>query len=69
MSLNVQFQILPEQAEDQSFIKTRIQQELGLKSTKFTFEWKKRSIDARKRQIKLNCSFDVYLERFCRCQM
>jgi uncharacterized FAD-dependent dehydrogenase len=62
MSFNVQFQILPEQAEDQSSIKTRIQQELGLKSANFTFEWKKRSIDARKRQIKLNCSFDVYLD-------
>ena len=61
MSLNVQFQILPEQVEDLSLIKARIQQELGLKNGDFTFEWKKRSIDARKRQIKLNCSFDVYL--------
>ena len=62
MSLNVQFQILPEQIEDLNLIRTNIQQELGLKSSKFTFEWKKRSIDARKRQIKLNCSFDVYLD-------
>ena len=62
MSLSVQFQILPEQVEDQAFLKSRIQQELGLKSEDFTFEWKKRSIDARKRQIKLNCSFDVYLK-------
>lgn len=62
MSLNVQFQILPEQVEDLSLIKSRIQQELGLKNGDFTFEWKKRSIDARKRQIKLNCSFNVYVK-------
>ena len=62
MSLSVQFQTLPEQVEDQAFLKARIQQELGLKSDDFTFEWRKRSIDARKRQIKLNCSFDVYLK-------
>ena len=61
MSLSVQFQILPEQVDDLNLIKSRIQQELGLKNADFTFEWKKRSIDARKRQIKLNCSFDVYL--------
>jgi len=60
MSLSIQFQILPEQVDDQNLIKSRIQQELGLKNADFTFEWKKRSIDARKRQIKLNCSFDVY---------
>lgn len=41
MSLSVQFQILPEQVEDQAFLKSRIQQELGLKSDDFTFEMEK----------------------------
>ncbi|MEY3237578.1 MAG: hypothetical protein RI883_1679, partial [Bacteroidota bacterium] len=62
MSLTVQFQILPEQVQDLAFLKHRIKEELGLRSDDFQFVWKKRSIDARKRIIKINCSFDVYLK-------
>ena len=33
----VQFQVTPEQAKNQSFIKSRIEQELGLKNSDFEF--------------------------------
>lgn len=60
MSKSVQFQILPEQVEDTAFLHHKIKEELNLNHDDFLFEWKKRSIDARKRIIKMNCSFDVY---------
>ena len=62
MSQTVQFQILPEQVQDLAFLKHKIKEELGLNSDDFQFVWKKRSIDARKRIIKINCSFEVYLK-------
>ena len=61
MAQVVQFQLLPEQVEDLSLIHFKIKEELDLKHDDFSFEWRKRSIDARKRIIKLNCSFNVYL--------
>lgn len=60
MSLTVQFQILPEEVNNQSLLHDRIKSELGLAHDDFYFEWKKRSVDARKKIIKINCSFDVY---------
>lgn len=60
MSKSVQFQILPEEVGDHSLLHKRIKDELQLTHDDFHFEWKKRSVDARKRIIKLNCSFDVY---------
>lgn len=60
MSKSVQFQILPEEAQNDSILRKRIKQELNLPNDEFFYVWKKRSIDARKRTIKLNCSFDVY---------
>ncbi|MCH2230159.1 MAG: FAD-dependent oxidoreductase [Crocinitomicaceae bacterium] len=62
MSLQIQFQCSPEQAKDDSYISNRIKNDLDLDSDDFIFKWRKRSIDARKRQIKINCSFDVYQE-------
>lgn len=56
----VQFQVSPEEAKDDLFLKKKIREELGINHSNFEFEWKKRSIDARKRQVKINCSFDVY---------
>ena len=58
----VQFQVSPEQAKDDSFLKNRIKTELGIDSDDFSFYWRKRSIDARKRQIKVNCSFEVFID-------
>ena len=56
----VQFQVTPEQAKDEEFLRTRITKELGIQPDSFKYRWKKRSIDARKRQIKINCSFEVF---------
>ena len=62
MSQQVQFQVTPEQAKNDIFLKNRIKDELQLSSDNFQFVWRKRSIDARKAAIKINCSFEVYLE-------
>lgn len=56
----IQFQLSPEQAKDESYIRKRIANDLGLPVDKFEFQWKRRSIDARKKDIKINCTFDVY---------
>lgn len=60
MSQIVQFQILPENLEDQLYLRFKIKEELRLQNDDFHFEWKKRSIDARKKIIKINCSFEVF---------
>jgi uncharacterized FAD-dependent dehydrogenase len=62
MSQQIQFQVSPEQAKNDIFLKNRIKDELQLSSDNFKFVWRKRSIDARKPNIKINCSFEVYLE-------
>lgn len=56
----VQFQATPEQAKDDQWLQRRIESELGEKGIRF--RWRKRSIDARKAQIKVNCAFDVVPE-------
>ncbi len=60
--MEIQFQITPEQALDAVFIQQKIRNDLGIKSNDFAFQWKKRSIDARKKDIKINCTFAVYLD-------
>lgn len=55
-----QFQVTPEQAKDDLFLRRKIGEELNIGENSFEFRWKRRSIDARKRQIKINCTFDVY---------
>lgn len=62
MIYSAQFQVTPEQAQDSAYLHSRIQTELGLADSSFQFQWKKRSIDARKRAIKINCLFDVYVD-------
>lgn len=62
MSQQLQFQCTPEQAQDDSYLRNRIKNELELGEEPFEFKWRRRSIDARKRQIKFNCSFNVYLD-------
>lgn len=57
----IQFQLSPEQAKDESFIRKKIANDLGLSLNEFQFIWKRRSIDARKKDIKINCSFEVYI--------
>ncbi len=61
--MEVQFQISPEEAKDEVFIHNRIAQEIGVpKKTSFAYTWLKRSIDARKKEIKINASFQVFLD-------
>lgn len=60
MATIVQFQVAPEQAKDDSFLRFKIQKEV--KTDNFTFKWKKRSVDARNRNIKINCTFNVFLD-------
>ena len=60
MSQQVQFQISVEEAKDDDFLRAKIAQELNLTLDSFQFRWKKRSIDARKRQLKINATFDVF---------
>jgi len=62
MSQSIQFQVSPEQAKNELFLKKRIQDEIGLLNDDFQFVWRKRSIDARKSTIKINCSFEVYTD-------
>lgn len=57
-----QFQVTPEQAKDENFLRERIAKELGTYSDTFRYRWKRRSIDARKRQIKINCTFEVFFD-------
>ncbi|MCO5259366.1 MAG: FAD-dependent oxidoreductase [Crocinitomicaceae bacterium] len=61
MVKEVQFQVSPEQAKDVVFLRQKIKADLGIK-TDFDFQWKKRSIDARKPAIKINCTFDVFID-------
>lgn len=58
----IQFQVTLEQAKDEQFLRNRIAKELGIAPQSFKYRWKKRSIDARKRNIKINCSFEVFSE-------
>lgn len=56
----VQFQLSPEEAKNELFIRKRIAKETGFGLNDFNFQWAKCSIDARKRDIKINASFEVY---------
>lgn len=61
MSQSITIQITPEQCEDFALIKKLIARELQLKVEDFQVEWRKKSFDARKRQIKVNATFEVFL--------
>lgn len=56
----VSFQCSPEEAKDESALRNLLMHELNLsEEEKIDFRWKKRSIDARKKTIKINCVFEV----------
>jgi uncharacterized FAD-dependent dehydrogenase len=55
----VQFQLSPEEAQDKAFIEKLIASEINQKIGTFDFKWLKRSIDARKRIILINATFEV----------
>lgn len=55
----ISFQCSPEQAQDSQFIEYKIHDEANVpQSKKLFYRWKKKSIDARGRNIKINCTFD-----------
>lgn len=57
------FSCTPEEAKDDTYLGNRIRKELGIPSSQeMTFRWRKRSIDARNRHIKVNASFDVWVD-------
>lgn len=56
----VQFQATPEQSKDPDYLRSRIAKELNLPNTDFRFKWSKHSIDARRKNILINCTFEVY---------
>lgn len=58
MKESVQFQVTPEQALDHDYLEAKIKAQLNL-NTPFLFKWTRRSIDARKSAIKINCTFEV----------
>lgn len=60
MSQIIQLRLLPEEIEDENLIRHRIQSELKIKSQSFHFQWRKRSIDARKKTILYNATFEVF---------
>ena len=59
----ISFQCSPRQAKDDDFISSKIKSLLNLNiEDKIYFEWHKRSIDARKKNVKINCRFLVTTE-------
>jgi uncharacterized FAD-dependent dehydrogenase len=60
----VSFKCNPQEAMDNLALRSLILKELYLsKETKIHFRWKKRSIDARKKEIKINCVFEVLINK------
>lgn len=63
MTNTVLFTCTPEQAQDYKYLEERLRKELRLQNKqKLDFRWKKRSIDARQKQIKINATFEVAID-------
>jgi len=59
----ISFYVTPEQAKDESYLEDLISKKLQLDtSVSFQFKWHKRSIDARNKNIRVLCTFHVFLE-------
>ena len=58
MLAELSFTATPEQAKDPDWIRLRIKSEIG--HDEFVYKWKKRSIDARKPQVKIHCLIQVF---------
>ncbi len=58
MTNTIQIQISPEQAVDSDYIDKTLANRLNLPLGTFKYRWKKRSLDARKRDIKINATFE-----------
>lgn len=59
----ISFYVTPEQAKDDSYLKEVIFKKLKLKaSIPFQYKWHKRSFDARNKNIRVLCTFHVFLD-------
>ena len=59
----ISFYVTPEQAKNESYLEDLIAKKLQLDaSVSFQFKWHKRSIDARNKNIRVLCTFHVFLE-------
>jgi uncharacterized FAD-dependent dehydrogenase len=58
--MELTFQCSPEEALNDLWLRKYIAKELKLNHNNFTYSWKKRSIDARKRDIKINATIIVF---------
>ena len=56
----IQFQVTPEQAKNDPYLREKIARELDLDNFHFSYKWVKRSVDARNKNIKINCVFEVF---------
>jgi len=50
----IQFQVTPEQAKNDPYLREKIARELDLGNFQFSYKWVKRSVDARNKNIKIN---------------
>lgn len=55
----VQFQVTPEQAADNHFLRTYLANQANVNPEQLRFRWVKKSVDARKPQIKINCTLEI----------
>ena len=63
MTTQLQFTCTPEEAQDALYLEQKVRQELRLKPHQTPyFRWKKRSIDSRQRQIKINVTLEVSID-------
>ena len=60
MSQKIQIQLRPEEASSEVMVHELLSKHIGLPTDSFTFYWRKRSIDARKRDIKINGTFEIF---------
>ncbi len=62
MSQLIQIQITPEQAKNELDIRNEVASFLNINDiNSFNFKWKKRSLDARKKQLKINASLEIFM--------
>jgi uncharacterized FAD-dependent dehydrogenase len=56
--------LTPEEAKNEDFIRLKLTQLYGIGSNELFFKWKKRSIDARKKEIKIQATFLISNKQF-----
>jgi uncharacterized FAD-dependent dehydrogenase len=61
LSQIIQLQLRPEEAASEWMVSDKLSKQLSVSSDSFTYFWRKRSIDARKRDVKINASFEVFM--------